>query len=98
MFSKAVLLLMRQNEYLWSKGLKRGVVSEWWSLKTGDCLIQVASDTGLTVYYMADVSLSKLHLVQAPLAQWVAYLMRIGGGWFNLRFSQFSLLGLMMVI
>ena len=30
-------------------GLRSGVVLEWWSLKAVNCLIQVVSNTGLTV-------------------------------------------------
>ena len=38
-------ILMSGNE------LSRGVVSEYWSLKAVDCLIQLVSITGLTVYH-----------------------------------------------
>ena len=47
---KSCLLLMRQNEYLWSKGLRSGVVLEQWSVGTVDCSIQEVSNTGLAVY------------------------------------------------
>ena len=47
---KSCQLLMHQNEYLWSKGLRRGVVLEQFYVRAVDCLIQVVSNTGLTVF------------------------------------------------
>ena len=46
---KGFVLQTRKNQGLFGKGLKRHVVSEERSLKAMHCLIQVASNTGLTV-------------------------------------------------
>ena len=44
---------LQQVVFKWrfySVDLRRGVVSEQWSLQAVDCLIQVVSNTGLTVH------------------------------------------------
>ena len=48
--SSAICFNSDQSKPLLSgNGLRRGAVSEQWSLKAADCLIQVVSNTGLTV-------------------------------------------------
>ena len=46
---KRLVLQTRKNQGLCGKGLRRGAVSERWSLKAGCLLIMVVSNAGLTV-------------------------------------------------